>query len=122
MTVAHKDTQKWTRHSPVSADQNTLTADEKVERFQDLALEMKRIHRYTKVTIIPIVNGALGTIMNNARAAYGRLRVCLTFLEVHSCHPSLVLPISCGKCIVWEAAETWLKISSPVLWYFLGRT
>ena len=74
MTVAHKDTQKWTRHSRVSADQNTVTAEEKVERFQDLALEMKRIHRSTKVTIIPILNGALRTIMNNAKAAYGRLR------------------------------------------------
>ena len=81
-----------------------------MERCHDLPLEIKRIHRATKVTIIPIVNGALGTITKNAKAGYGRLRVCLTFLEVHSCHPSLVLPISCGKCIVWEAAETWLKI------------
>ena len=38
---------------------------------------------------------------------------CLTFLEVHSCQPSLVLLISCIKCCVSklrEAAETWLRI------------
>ena len=98
------------RHSLVSADQTILTTEEKVERYQDRAHEIKRIHRATKVTKIQIVNGALGTITNNAKAGYGRLRVCLTFLEVHSCQPSLALPISCGKCIVWEAAESIIVI------------
>ena len=52
--------------------------------------------------------GALETISKIAKAWYGRL-TALHFLEVHSCQPSLVLLISCGKCCVCklrEAAET----------------
>ena len=46
-----------------------------MERHQDLALEIKRIHRATRVTVIRIVIGvgALGTIWRNAKAWYGRL-------------------------------------------------
>ena len=50
-------------------DQNIFTTEEeKVERYQDLALEIKRIHRATRVTVIPIVIGA----KKNAQAWYER--------------------------------------------------
>ena len=45
--------------------------EEKVERYQDLALEVKRIHRTTKKTVIAIVIDALGTISKNARPGMG---------------------------------------------------
>ena len=55
------------------AAQNILiTEEEKVERYQDLALEIKRIHRATRVTVLPIVIGTLGPISKNAKAWYGR--------------------------------------------------
>ena len=45
------------------ADQNILTTkDEKVAGYQDIALKIKRVHGATKVAVIPIVIGALGTI------------------------------------------------------------
>ena len=40
-------------------DQNILTTEEeKVEKYKDLALEIKRIHRAARVTLIPILIGA----------------------------------------------------------------
>ena len=51
----------------VPADQNILG------RYQDLSLEIKRIVRATRVTVIPIAIGAFGTISGNAKARYGRL-------------------------------------------------
>ena len=41
-----------------------------MERYQDLALEVKRIHRTTKKTVIAIVIDALGTISKNARPGW----------------------------------------------------
>ena len=63
-TLARKDTQEWTPIDiAVPVDQNIInTEEEKVDRYQDLAFEIKRIHRASKVTVIPIVIGALGTI------------------------------------------------------------
>ena len=56
------------------ADQNILTTEvEKVQKYQDLDLEVRRIHGATRVTMIPIVVGALGTISVNAKASYRRL-------------------------------------------------
>jgi len=45
ITVVHKDTQEWTLiDMAVPADQNILTTEEeKVERYQELALEVKEI-------------------------------------------------------------------------------
>ena len=37
------------------------TEDWKVEKYQDLAFEVKRIH-HVETAIIPVVNGALGTV------------------------------------------------------------
>ena len=70
----HKDTQEWTLIDiAVPTDQNNLTTEEeKVERYQELALEVKRIHRALKVEVIPIVIGGLGTISTNAKAWYGK--------------------------------------------------
>ena len=50
-----------------------------MERHQDFALEMKRVHRATKVTVIPIVIGALGTILKNAKAWLRRLSLPYIF-------------------------------------------
>ena len=63
-TLAHNDTQKWTLVDiAVPADQNiTRVEEEKVEKYQELAFEIRRIHGASKVTIIPIVIGALGSI------------------------------------------------------------
>ena len=75
ITAVHKGTQEWTLVDiPVPADQNILTTEEaKVERHQDFTLEMKRVHRAPKLTVIPIMIGALGTILKNAKAWLRRL-------------------------------------------------
>ena len=75
ITVVHKDTQEWALTDiAVTADQNILTTeDKKVARYQDLALEIKRVHGATKVAVIPIVIGALGTISKKAKLWYERL-------------------------------------------------
>ena len=62
-----------------------------MERYQDLALEVKRIHRTTKKTVIAIVIDALGTISKNARP--GIWRISLPGIFLHSCQPSLALLI-----------------------------
>jgi len=66
----------------------TRTEDKKVEKYQELALEIRRIHRASKATIIPIVIGALGSISKSAS-----LEVCnyRPFLELLTCR---------GKCCV----------------------
>ena len=65
------------------------------KRYQDLAIKIKRKYRAMKVTVIPIVIGAL----KNYKSLIWEVD-CLTFLEVHSCQSSLVLLISYGKCWV----------------------
>ena len=61
ITVLCKDTLEWTVIDIVEpAHQSILaTEEETVERYQDLALETKRIHRATRVKLMPIVIGAL---------------------------------------------------------------
>ena len=75
ITLEHKDAQEWTLIDiPVSEDQNFIrTEEEKVERYQDRAFEIKIIHGALKVTVIPIVIGALGTTSKNAKTWYGKL-------------------------------------------------
>ena len=77
ITLIHKDTQKWTLLDiAVTADQNiTRAEEEKVETHQELAYEIRRIHRALKVTIIPIVIGALGGISKRSKAWFGKLGV-----------------------------------------------
>ena len=64
ITLEHKDKQKWTLIDiAVPADQKiTRTEEEKVEKYQELAFEIRRIHGASKVTIIPFVIGTLRSI------------------------------------------------------------
>ena len=77
ITLGHKDTQKLTLIDiAVPADKDiTRTEEEKVEKYQELAFEIRRIHRASKVTIIPIVIGALGSISKSAKTWFGKLDV-----------------------------------------------
>ena len=72
ITVVHKDTQEWTVIDiDVPADQNILTTQE--EKYQNLALEINRILRAKRATVLPIVTGALRTISGYTKAGNGRL-------------------------------------------------
>ena len=42
-------------------------------KYRELAFEIKRIHRASTVTVIPVVIGAFGTISKNAKTWYGKL-------------------------------------------------
>ena len=46
-----------------------------MDRYQDLAFAIKRIHRASKVTVIPIVVGALGTVSKNTKTWHGKLDI-----------------------------------------------
>ena len=74
ITLVHKDTQKWTHTDiAVPADQNiTSTEEEKVEKYQELVFEIKRIHG---ASIIPIVIGAFGNISKGAKTWFGKVDV-----------------------------------------------
>ena len=82
ITLMHKGTQKWTLIDiAVPANQNiTRTEEEKVEKNQELAFEIKRIQGASKVTRTqehqsPIVIGALGSISKGAKTWFGKLDV-----------------------------------------------
>ena len=77
ITLVRKDTQEWTLTDiAVPADQSIIsTEEEKVDRYQDLAFEIKRIHRASKLTEIPIVIGTLGTVSKNAKSRHGKLDI-----------------------------------------------
>ena len=51
ITLVQKDTQEWTLIDiAVPADKNIInTEEEKVDRYQDLAFEIKRTHKASKV-------------------------------------------------------------------------
>ena len=72
ITVVRKGTQEWTLIDiAVPTNQNIRTTEqEKLERYRDLALEIKRIHRAAKVAATAINIGALATIWKNAKAWY----------------------------------------------------
>ena len=46
-----------------------------MDKYHDLAFEIKRIHRASKVTVIPIVIGALETISKNAKSWHEKLKI-----------------------------------------------
>ena len=75
ISLVHKDAQEWTLIDiAVPADQNIIRAEEEtVERYQDLAFKIKRIHGASKFTVIPIVIGAFETISMNAKTWYGNI-------------------------------------------------
>ena len=78
ITVVHKDTQEWTVIDiDVPADQNILTTQE--EKYQNLALEINRILRAKRATVLPIVTGALRTISGYTKAGNGRLSLADIF-------------------------------------------
>ena len=54
-----------------------------MEKYQDLAFEIRRIHGASKVTVIPIEISALGSISKRAKTWYDKLGV-LNSLEVTS--------------------------------------
>ena len=58
------------------ADQKiTRTEEGKVEKDQELAFEIRRIHGASKVIRIPIVIGALGSISKGAKTWFGQLEL-----------------------------------------------
>ena len=75
ITIVHNDTRKWTLIDiAVPADQNiTRAEEEKVEKYQELAFEIRRIHGASKVTIISVVIGALGSISKGGKTRFGKL-------------------------------------------------
>ena len=79
-----------------------------MERYQDLALEVKRIHRNTKKTVIAIVIDALRTISKNARPGM-RGSVCRAFFCTVVSHPWHCSYIAESGCVskLQEAAETY---------------
>ena len=72
-----------------------------MDRYQDLAFEIKRIHRASKVKVIPIVIGALGTISKNAKSWHEKIKyqkctvVCHPWNSSHIAESAVFL--SCGK-------------------------
>ena len=77
ITLPWKDIQEWTLIDiAVPADQNIInTEEEKVDKYQELAFEIERIHRASTVTVIPIVIGALRTISKNAKTCHEKLDI-----------------------------------------------
>ena len=89
ITLVHKDTQDWTLIDiAVPADQNIIrTEEEKVEKYQDLAFEIRRIQGASKVTVIPIVIGALGSISKRAKTWYDKLGTWIYWKYTVISHP-----------------------------------
>ena len=77
ITLVHEDTQTWTLIGiAMAVDQNiTRTEEEKVEKYQELASEVRRIHGASKVVIIPIEIGALQSISKGAKIWFSKLDV-----------------------------------------------
>lgn len=77
ITLVHEDTQTWTLIGiAMAVDQNiTRTEEEKVEKYQELALEVTRIHGASKVIIIPIEIGALQSTSKGAKIWFRKLDV-----------------------------------------------
>ena len=46
-----------------------------MEKYQNLAFEIRRIHEALKVTVILVMIGALGSILKCAKTWYGKLGV-----------------------------------------------
>ena len=69
-----------------------------MEKYQDLAFEIRRIHGAKKVTVIPIVIGALGSISKRAKTWYDKLQSrtkLVGTLELY--HVSPIPPNQCWK-------------------------
>ena len=77
ITQVHNDRQKWTLIDiAVQADQIIIRPEEeKVEKYHELAFEIRRIYGTSKVTVIPIVIGVLRSISKRAQSWYDKLDV-----------------------------------------------
>ena len=49
----------------------TVKEIEKVEKYQELAIEVRRLWKLTKVEVVPVVIGALGTIPMGLKDSLG---------------------------------------------------
>ena len=57
-------------------DHNIMkTQNEKIETYQELTFDVKRIHQASKVSVIPIVTSALEIISKDARTRKENLRI-----------------------------------------------
>ena len=113
ITQVRKDTQDWSLIDiAVPADQNIIrTEEEKVEKYQDLAFEIRRIHGAPKVTVIPIVIGALGSISKRAKAWYDKLSVPEF---IGSVQLSAILGTAHQVLCLWTAGNGWDIIKGAV--------
>ena len=59
--------------------ENSAEGKGKIEKYQDLKIEIKRIWICNEVLIVPIVIGALGTVHNNFDMWMGKLDVKMEF-------------------------------------------
>ena len=60
----------------VPIDRNvTVKEIEKVEKYQELAIEVRRLWKLTKVEVVPVVIGALGTVPMGLKDSLGRLGI-----------------------------------------------
>ena len=57
------------------AGQYIIRTEEKVEKYQELAFEIRRVHGASEVIIIPIVIGALLSISKGAKTWFVRQNV-----------------------------------------------
>lgn len=76
-----------------------------MEKYQ-LTLKIRRIHRASKVTVVPIMIGALGSISKRAKSNYGKRGVPKF---IGSVQLSAILGTVVKKCSVsepWGVAET----------------
>ena len=46
---------------------------EKIDHYQDLKIEVQKIWSCRRVSIIPIITGALGTVSKNLKTWYGKI-------------------------------------------------
>ena len=78
ITVMQRNTKEWILIDiAVPADQNVWkTEQEKEEKYQDLAFEMKRCgHGASEVSVVPIVVGALGTTSKSTRPRHRQIEL-----------------------------------------------
>ena len=77
ITLINKETNEWTLIDiAVPFDQNILrTEDEKIARYQDLTFAIKRENNNTKVDVIPVVTGALGSYSKNVKTWIETLKI-----------------------------------------------
>ena len=77
ITVMQRNTKEWTLIDiAVPAVKNvSKTEQEKVEKYQDLAFEMKRCHGASKVSVVPIIVEALGITIKSTRTWHRQIEL-----------------------------------------------